>query len=204
MLTIDDGLFLQIPGDSGQRTLHPATVVDVRDNLYSVKLEENVPVEPGQDVLIYYETKREFVQQSANVGATMPFEATPVLRIVTIGEPVSAETRQCYRVSTVTANLSANVGELVGCPLIDVSATGFSIVADDCFKIGQVVPALLVFEGEQFSGKACIQSAKELGTNRIRYGLHCINDRESGWDLERGLSHISTAVQRMQLRRRAG
>ena len=202
MLTTGDGLFLQFPGESRQRVLHPATVVNLANSTYSIALEEELPVDPGQDVLIFFETKHEFMQQAAHIDTVLISDPNPILGIRTTGEPMSAESRQCFRVSTVMSDLTASVGDVQNCALTDVSATGFSVVAGDGFKIGQVVPAALAFENEKFPGKACIRSAKDLGNGKFRFGLHCISDRESGSDLERGLRHISTAVQRQQLRRR--
>jgi hypothetical protein len=202
MLTTGDGLFLQIPGESRQRVLHPATVVNLADGTYSITLEEELSVNPGQDVLLFFETRHEFMQQAGRIDTVLSSEPSPIIGIRTVSKPVSAESRQCFRVSTVMSDLSADVGDVQNCPLVDVSATGFSIIAGDCFKVGQTVPATLAFEQEQFPGQACIQSVKDLGNGKFRFGLHAISDRVCGADLERGLHHISTAVQRQQLRRR--
>ena len=202
MLTTGDGLFLQIPNESRQRVLHPATVVNRAEDTFSITLEEGLTLEPGQDVLLFFENKREFMQQPGHIDTVLPSDSAPILGIRTAGKPVSAESRQCFRVSTIMSILTASVGNLQSCPLADVSATGFSVIAQSPFRIGDVVPVTLAFEDERFPGKACIQSVKDLGSGRFRFGLHCINDREAGSDLERGLRHISTEVQRQQLRRR--
>ncbi len=205
MIQAEDGIFIQIPGESEQRVLHPANIVGYQDGVYTIALEEDdITLEVEQDLLIFYERIRDFVQQTAQVEAVLDApDESQIVGIRPIGDPVSAESRQCYRVSTLIANLSATMGQQENCQLADVSSTGFSIISSESFSIGNQVPVELRYENERFPGIGCIQSIKELGPNRYRYGLHCIETKKSGSDLTRGLQHISTAVQRIQLKRRA-
>jgi len=130
-------------------------------------------------------------------------DGSQIVGIRPIGDPVSAEGRQCYRVSTLIANLTATLGKKENCQLADVSTTGFSIISSESFSIGNQVPVELRYEQERFPGIGCIQSIKEIGPNRYRYGMHCVESKKTGSDLTRGLQHISMAVQRIQLKRRA-
>jgi hypothetical protein len=205
MLTIGTGLFIQVPDETDQRILHPAKVTAVDGTLVTAQLEdEDVPVEPGQNVFIYYEFRREFMQQSARIDAVSDVETAAVVGLETTGDAVSSESRQCHRVSTVTANLSASLGAEDACELTDVSATGFSVIAGEEHRRGTTLTATIRFEGRTYSGIGCIQSVKTLGPGRIRYGLHVGESDERSETLAQGLRAVSTSVQRKQLRRMAG
>ncbi|MHC4776219.1 MAG: PilZ domain-containing protein [Planctomycetota bacterium] len=116
---------------------------------------------------------------------------------------MSAEGRERFRVSTVMADLTATVGAEAECKLLDVSTTGFAVEATQRYEIGQVVSVTLRYQDRQFSGKARIQSIRELELGRIRYGLHAVDDKASGGELRKGQQHITAAIEREQLRRRA-
>ncbi|MHC5023997.1 MAG: hypothetical protein ACYTGG_08805 [Planctomycetota bacterium] len=216
MLAINGGIFLRRPQESAKRILHPATVKEIRDKVYTVALEEPLRIEAGDEILVYYEIKREFMQQPARVDAVLTAEpdadgddtggGTPkmVIGLETTGEPVSAESRQCYRVSIVLSGLTVQLGSEEGCQLLDVSASGFSVIAAADYKIGKIVPAVLLHDGRSYKGKACVQGVCKLEPGRTRYGLYCVEDCSVSGDLLKGMQTISMAVQRQQLRRLAG
>ncbi|MHC4129010.1 MAG: PilZ domain-containing protein [Planctomycetota bacterium] len=143
------------------------------------------------------------MKQPARLDAVGQDDPTPVVGFQTTGEPVSAEGRERFRVSTVMADLTATVGAEAECKLLDVSTTGFAVEATQRYEIGQVVSVTLRYQDRQFSGKARIQSIRELELGRIRYGLHAVDDKASGGELRKGQQHITAAIEREQLRRRA-
>ena len=96
------------------------------------------------------------------------------------------------------------VGDETGCPLLDVSSVGISVEATGRYEIGQVVPGTLCHDGRQYRGEARIQSIRQLGGDRYRYGVHSIQDKTSGGDLRTGQQLISAALEREQLRRLVG
>jgi len=196
---------LQLSGKSKRRILHPAKVVGLQDDKYTAEVEEqSLPVESGQDILVNFEKNREFMQQSARIESVDESEGRQVITFATTGEPVSAESRQCYRVSTVMMELTAGLGPERGCPVLDVSTTGFSVIAAEDYSIGNLVDASIEFEDQSYSGKLSIQSVRELSPGRIRYGLHCSEAKTSPGDLAKGLQRMSLQIQRAQLRRLAG
>lgn len=204
MLSTGQGIFIQLPDDSNRRILHPAKVVSVDGDLQTAELaEHDTPVEAGQEVLVYFDRNREFLQQPGRIDAVIQTEPTAIVGLAVTGEPVSAETRQCYRVSAVTSGLTVTVEGGETAAVADISASGFSMISGGSYKVGQVLSVCIRFENEEFPGKACIQGAKVRGDGRTRYGLHCVNDVKVGGDLERGLRHISMAVQRQQLARQS-
>ena len=220
MLSKETQIFIQLPHELAQRILHPARVTDLSEGICTVEVEETqLKIEAGQDLLIYYEMRNEFMKQPASVdgvmrgddesdGAEQAREADsdrPLLVGLTLrGEPLSAESRLAYRVSTLIAELVADLGSEKSCPLQDVSATVFSVMATKSHAVGAVVKATLYFNDKQFSGSAYVQSIKDVGHGRFRYGLHSVDDKQSTGDLLKGLQQISMAIQREQLRRLRG
>lgn len=209
--------YLQLPGKSKQRILHLAKVIGMKESVYTAEVKElDLAVESGQDVLVYYEKNREFMQQSARIEAVEEVETVEaveeidetepqlIISFITTGNPVSAESRQCYRVSTVMMDLTAGLGPELGCSILDVSITGFSVIATENYSVGEIVDASIEHDGQTYTGKICVQSVRELGKERIRYGLHCADEKKSPGNLAKGLQQMSISVQREQLRRRAG
>ena len=117
MVGIGTGCFLQLPGNSKQRVLHPVLVMGLADEICTVKPEENgLPIKSDMDVLLYFEKNRKFMQQSGRIEAVDTIDVDDggsdedgpqlLISFKTTGAPVSAESRQHYRVSTV----------IMGCP----------------------------------------------------------------------------------------
>ncbi len=210
MLSIDTNVFIQIPKPGSQRILHPGRVVAVQEQTFTVEVEaEDVLLEAGQGILVFYEVRGEFNQQPARIEAIMQSESDDqdktIIGFETVGQPVCAETRECYRVSTVTTDLKVKIGTDGGSyPLLDVSVTGLSFLSPDPFNVGQIVPVELAYGGEQFEGEACVQSTRAVRGDRARYGLRPVVEKNTSSNLTRGLQKISMAVQREHLRRLAG
>ncbi len=194
--------FVQLPSESNARILHGGTVAGVEDGVVRFKANDRLELEPGQDIRIYFERQREFMQQPATIEAVLDEGGSCIFAIRPEGEPVSAENRQCYRVSTIFANLSI---ELAGetCSLTDVSVQGFSLISTKPYKQGQTLPIRLLHEGKVYEGNAQVQSIKDLG-GKTRYGLLCAGKASGPASLPKGLQQVSMSIQRMQLRRRAG
>lgn len=203
MISIDnDSVFLRLPTEAQSRILHHSTLLEVGQTTLSVRPDsDTLTLDPGAEILIYYDSKRELMQHSAKVGALLDDDAGTVVGIELFGEPVSAESRECYRVSTVLANLKAGVGDETGCPLTDVSVTGFSVLARTSHANGASLRVSLHHEGEDFAGLAVVQSIRSYDDGSIRYGMRCVDEHG---DLANGLKKISMAVQRQQLKRLAG
>ena len=207
MMSLGLGIFLQVPGESKERILHRGTIVEGRGDCYTAEFEDQeLSPELGQEVVIYRDIEGTFMKQAARIDAVLTSEHKHDIRFEVTGQPVSAETRECYRVSTVTTGLTAKLGPEDCCPLLNVSATGFAVVATGCYNIGEVVPAILDYEDQQYTGRARIQSIRDLNGGRIRYGLHLIDGRRAGGTLKKGVLHITMSVQRQHLRhqRRCG
>ena len=92
------------------------------------------------------------------------------------------------------------------CAVLDVSATGFAVLAAKQHMVSKVVDTIVCSANENFCGRVRIESVRESNCGRFRYGLHCVDARPSREALRIGLQKISAAVQREHLRRlsRAG
>jgi len=205
MLGIGGAFYLQVPDGHKQRVLHPAKAVGLVDDVYTAELEDpGVGIAEGQELFIYYEAGRDFLQQAAQVLTVFSDELKPTFELKTTGEPASAESRQYFRVSTVTAGLTADFAGEGQCPLLDVSCTGFSVISSRQHAIGSIVEAALTYHGEEYTGKVSVQSARELSKGRIRYGMHCAESKTSAGNMPRGLQLMTLSLQSEQLRRLAG
>ncbi len=202
MLEPETKIFLNLPEGSQRDILHPARIKKAGERGYTAELEEPDPfLRPGLDLLVYYYLEHRFVKQPAHLDSVMQTGPTPLVGFQTTGEPMSAESRDRFRVSTVLSNLTATVGAETECLLLDISSTGFAVEATQRYELGHVVSVTLRFKGRQFNGKARIQSIRELDMGNIRYGLHAVEDKASGGDLQKGQQHISAAIEHEQLRR---
>lgn len=128
----------------------------------------------------------------------------PIFVIEPVGDPISAENRQSYRVSTISAGIQARMGGESGLQVQDLSATGFALLADKKYKIGQTVEVAIRYGDEACHGKASIQSFRELESGRLRYGVRAIEEDPHAQTFLRTLQRISLAVQREQLARSGG
>jgi len=65
--------FLCLPSESGQRTLHPATITEVDGETVTATLyEPNLAVQPGAEAFVFFEQQRTFMQQAIRIDAVFP------------------------------------------------------------------------------------------------------------------------------------
>ena len=190
---------------SETRLLRRSTVTETEGEHFTVEFgEEEIQLEVGQELLCYFDGEREFMQQIVRLVELLAEEPPLVAKLATVGDPISAESRQTDRVSTISVDIFAEVGEERGLRLQDVSATGFALIAKGSHPIGTTFPVSITFEGNIYSGVAAIQSVRQLRPGRIRYGLHPLAEGPGAGDLLDGLRQISVAVQREQPKRNSG
>ena len=199
---IGDGLFIETRTQSTARILHPAKIVGAKDDGYTVEIEEaDVSLAKGAEFQIYFEVHGKFVKQAATIEAVYDDEPDVTIEFITVGEPMSAESRQHFRVSTVTSNLTATFGAQTGCKLLNVSSTGLSVLSTARHEIGSTVDTSVCHEGKTHSGRVSVQGIRSMAKGQIRYGLHCVDGTGSDVNLAEGLRQMTMAIQRKQLRR---
>ena len=196
-------IFLRLPNSGNDRLLHPAVVEAASEQETRLLLkEEGVEVSEDLDVILYFKRKHSFLQQPAHITAVELDDTTYIVTLTTSGDPISAEGREFYRVTAISADVDAKVGSGEPCRLQNVSASGFAIVSSDNFSIGEILPVVLRYKNTEYTGTVCIQTIRALGRNRTRYGLSCVSGAILGNSLLDGLTRLSLLIQRDQLSRR--
>ena len=224
-MNLGSDVLFQEPSVSHRR-LRRSVVIGIGSDSIAVRfVGEPFAFETGQDVLMFFNGKREFMQQVGRVveiqgtpEPALPVEVVatpvatdpaappkpeegPVFVIEPVGDPISAENRQHYRVSTISAGIKAKVGAEGGLSVQDLSATGFAVLADARYKIGQTLEVAIRYGEEACHGIASVQSFREVESGRIRYGLRAIEEDPHAQVFLTTLQRISLAVQREQLKR---
>lgn len=198
----DDKVFFRLPKeDAGkQRILRPATVLAIAEGACTLQLEHPVDVAESTDAFLHFEEKRKFLQQSVRVLSVDP-EKPGLISLQLQGSPISAESRQAFRVSCLGANIKALIAEEAECDVVDLSVTGFAFYAKSQYEIGRRLRVSLVYDGREYKGYATVQSTRTLNSKMFRYGAHCSDG--AGDNLAKSLASLSLAVQSEQLRRLA-
>lgn len=214
MFKIGDDILFQEPAVSGRR-LRRSVVVATAEDAISVRfVGKPFGFAVDQEVLMYFTPKREFMQQIGRITAIEVADTPvnpeqnevedrgPIFVLEPIGDPISAESRQYYRVSTISARIEARFGkDGAKLQVQDLSATGFAVLSDERFSVGQMVDVAIRHEDEGCHGKVSIQSFRELESGKLRYGLRAIEEDPHARNFLKTLHRISLAVQREQLAR---
>lgn len=195
MLEIGAQLLLGLPGPERFRALHLGCVLETTEDGYVLEFElEEFPGTAGQNCRLFFQTPDGFMQQVARIEESVDGAPIPTVRVVTIGDPLSAEGRSHPRISTVASELVATVGGEAGCPVVDLSRTGLAVMGSEPRATGDIVDVVLENGPETYTGRACIQSRRELWEGRFRYGLHCCDTRDGAGTLKTGLAEVSAGL----------
>ncbi len=202
-LTALADLFLQMPRNASERVLHPGRLTGGLGTTITAVFEApglEIPI--GREVAIYYNLRQKFVRQDARIVDVLCDESDDVdglqVTIEKTGEPMLAESRACFRVSTVLEGISIGFGQHSDCPLADISHTGFAVISTEIFEIGCVVPTTLRYNDLAADGYVRVQSKRGLTDGRFRYGTFCFEK-----SLEKTIQTIVMVIQREQLQRLA-
>jgi len=220
VVKVGNDVLFQEPTVSTRR-LRRSVVVSADGDTVSVRfVGEAFAFTAEQEVLMYFNGKREFMQQVGRIvevqlpaAAPAEFAATegatekkkekegPVFVIEPIGDPISAENRQHYRVSTISAGIEAHLGKDKNLQVQDLSATGLAVLSDVQYEIGKVLDVSIRHGEEACHGAVSVQSFRELESGRLRYGLRAIEKDPHARKFFATLQRISLAVQADQLQR---
>ncbi len=199
-------IFLRTP----EHEMLSGKVSATTDKGYNVVFEGwTFRLEDRAEVLVFYEINRRFMQQPVRVLSVVEKkrddgENRIRLELETTGDPISAENRESYRVSCYAADVEAQLGEDPEmCEVLDVSATGFAILSDAEYTVGQTLLATLYYYGRHVLGTAVVQSHRAF-FKKNRYGLRVVDDERPKATLKKDLDLIYLVVQREQLARLSG
>jgi hypothetical protein len=202
MLAVGSEMFLLVPAESKQkRILHPGKVLESNDTHFVAEFEQAISPALESDVVAFGERNTKFFQQGAIVRELRLPGDKPVFMFERVGDAVSAEQRQIFRVSTVTSGIVALVGKEKGCRVVDISPEGFGTVCKTALELGSLVKVSFQYEHELLSTMARVQTAKQRHDGSYRYGF-LAPDRNS--DARKMLARLAGQFQRMQLRRLSG
>ncbi len=186
-----------IPMEVHQRSASTWTVEALDDDAGVVALE--------QEVSIFFVQQNEFMQQAARIVAVHEGEEEGRFDVEQIGEPCSAENRECFRVVTVLDDHWLDLKDShERCHIVDISTAGCAVVSHERRSLGEIVTAEMMHSNADYCGSFCVQSMRALTKGRIRYGLFGVRSGDKSENLAEGLHKISMEVQRMQLRRMSG
>lgn len=204
VFTVGKGVFVRLDDSAAvdDPVLYPATVTRANEGGLVLEVDESIgSVAAGSTMCVLYEDDMSFFQQDARIDALLDEPAaddTIRIGLTPTNEPREADGRAFQRIRTVECGLLAEFSDFPNCPLVDISPTGFSIVAPPGAAEGDVVKVRLQDDGEVFEGAAVVQSVRKLNEDNIRYGMRSLSRKHGGGDLIRGQQQITMSVRRQQ------
>ncbi len=204
MIQREQDIYIHFAGGTNLRVLHAGKATSRIDDVITVRYFEpdSLPTEPAPTMTVFFHGAEEFMQQPGELIEFENAEGEMQTGIKLIGTPVSAESRKCFRVSTVLAEYKAKLGSLGMCKLVDVSATGVGSLTDERMSLGDPLDIEVTVLGKTCNGRGVIQSVQEVRAG-YRYGLLCSGYKGAG-GLPKGLQKLTMDAQRTQLRRLSG
>jgi hypothetical protein len=194
-------VFLRFDSPSRGRVLQPGTVGEIRDGAWTLCFETRPKaVETGGEQLVYYNQSRAFVQQPVLVETQSSGGPPFVLTLKSIGDAVSAGTREEDRVSTLGTGLTAMIEDEDGCPVQDVSLSGLAAVSARKHNIGRCLEIAIRYGDDEYVGQVEVQCVHPIDGERTRYGLLGVFDTAEGRRLQNGLTRITLDIQQKRLK----
>ena len=195
-------VYLRLDGASGDRELHAGIIAEIALDRWTIDFEASEPLlEVGDERLIYYHQIKKFLQRPVRVDGRS--EDGPLSRVVMkfMGDAISAETRQEYRVSAIDAGLAATIDTEEGCTIQDISNSGLGVISRRNHSIGRPLDVTLRYQNDKFSGKMMVQYGRELDIERTRYGLRGLFEAGAGSPLRSVRTRLALAVHCQNLQR---
>jgi hypothetical protein len=200
MLASGQPMFLLIPSPSKTKYLYPGTVIKSDRTSFTAKFEDAIMPEVGSDVIAFCESNQKFCQQGAKVREILVGDEVGIV-FERVGEVVSAESRESYRVSTAATEMTVGVGKESTCPVLDLSNEGFAAVTAKKLTLGSVVPVTLHGEGHALETTARVQTVRERPDGKFRCGFLVPRDDAAA---RKTLQQLTSLMQRLQLQRIRG
>ena len=200
----DTPLFLQLPIASSDRVLNPGRCVSSSDaNHVRGSFEDpQMPIDDECGVIVYFHRMNEFYKQPARVTSKDRERDELLLDLELVGEPVSADAREHFRVSAYREDVYASMADESSCDVVDVSASGMAVYSSVQRSAGSLIKVTVSFEGDVATGQTSLQSMNRLEGGRFRYGLHCVEPASA--PLRKLLLRVCMTLQRRMLTRICG
>lgn len=190
---------LMVPGEAQGRHLHRGVVEEVAADRVACSFEDKMfALNLGSEVVLYSSHNGKFLQCGGELSVITDVNDKEIYNFTLAGEAHSAETRESFRILIVTEEIFATVADYPRSRLVDISAEGFGIVLKAMLSPGVSLPVTIHSGEDSYSGRARVQTAKELDNGTFRYGMLVY---ESGSPLRKGLTKITNDIQRARLKR---
>jgi hypothetical protein len=197
--------FLRFDSPSRGRLLQLGIVREVQDGGWTLAFEtRHHAVKTGEEKLVYYSRARVFVQQPVRVEAQSSDGPPFVLTLKSIGDAVSAGTREEDRVSTSGVGLTATLESEDACPIQDVSLSGIAVISTRNYHVGRCLEVAIRYGDGEYVGQMEIQCTHALDGGKTRYGLLGVFDTAEGRELQNGLTRMTLEIQQQHLKRLSG
>ncbi len=198
-------VLLRFDSPSRGRLLQPGLVQEIREGGLTLAFESrHLAVETGEEKLVYYNKARDFIQLPVLVEAQSSDGPPFVLSVKSIGDAVSAGTREEDRVAISGSGLSATLEDENGCLIQDVSLSGLAVISSRKYPIGRCLEVAIRYGDEEYLGPVEVQYVEALDAGKTRYGLLGVFDSAEGRDLENGLTRMTLEIQQQYLKRISG
>ena len=198
-------VYLRLDDSSGGRVLQRGIITMLEQDRWTIDFETSERLlKAGDERLIYFTEFKKFVQRPVQVVEQS--ENGPLSRVVMkfLGDAISADTRQEYRVSAIDARLSATLDTEDRCTVQDISRSGLGVISRRKHSIEQSLDVTLRYKDDEFGGRMTVQYGVEVDVERTRYGLRGLFEGGDGSPLRSGLMRTTLAILRQQLRRISG
>ena len=147
-------VFLRFDSPSRGRLLQPGIVQEIREGGLTLAFDaRHHAVEIGEEKVVYYNRARDFVQQPVLVEAQTSDGPPFVLSVKSIGDAVSAGTREEDRVSTIGTGLTATLEDEDSCLIQDVSLSGLAVVSNRKYPIGRCLEIAIRYGMKNMSAR---------------------------------------------------
>ncbi|CAN5555872.1 hypothetical protein BH10PLA1_BH10PLA1_19400 [soil metagenome] len=202
MLEVGTAMYLLLNSEGKERVLRLGKVVTSSPTAFSAEFGDSINCTVGNDMIVFAESRGRFFQQGVSVTQIQPAEQKIVIDFLRVGDLVSAEQRQTFRVSVVTKAMEATIDKETDCKVVDLSPEGFGAIVEKSLALGSLVPIAVSCDGKtKFTATARVQTIKILPDGSRRYGF-LVPDKKSS--ARKAMQEISSTFQREQLRRLAG
>jgi hypothetical protein len=198
-------IFLRFDSPSRGRLLQSGIVQEIREGGLTLAFEaRHLAVETGEEKLVYYNKARDFVRQPVLVEAQSSGGPPFVLSVKSIGDAVSAGTREEDRVSTNGTGLRATLEDEDSCLIQDVSLSGLAVVSNRKYPIGRCLEVAIRYGDEEYVGQVEVQCAHPLEGGETRYGLLGVFDTDVGRSLQNAFTRMTLEIQQQRLKHISG
>lgn len=130
-------VYVRLPNEEQERVLHTCLCLewDEHGAVLSINDTEIGP-EPGQDILIYFNEKTKFLQMAVRITRATHEGAALLIELERQSNPISADGRETFRITTLTSGIEAQVDDKDRCSLRDISVVGFAIITSESYQMG--------------------------------------------------------------------